>query len=86
MGNDNSFQLTGVWYLNFLKGKMSFNGFADFWKEETANGDFIFLTEPQLWFNATKKFSVGGEVEISSNFAGMDGLKAMPTVAAKYTF
>ena len=25
----NSFQITGVWHVNFAKGKMSFTGFAD---------------------------------------------------------
>ena len=82
----NSFQLTGVWYVNFAKGKMSFTGFADLWREKTAFGKMVFLSEPQLWFNATKKFSVGGEVELSNNFAGMDGFKMMPTLGAKYTF
>lgn len=82
----NSFQLTAVWYLNFAKGKMSFTGFADLWREKTGFGNMIFLSEPQLWYNATKKFSVGGEVELSNNFAGMDGFKVMPTLGAKYTF
>ncbi|MBV5313387.1 MAG: DUF5020 family protein [Prolixibacteraceae bacterium] len=82
----NSFQLTGVWYVNFAKGKMSFTGFADLWREKTAFGKMVFLSEPQLWFNATKKFSVGGEVELSNNFGGMDGFKVMPTLGAKYTF
>lgn len=81
-----NFQLTGVWYLNFLKGKMSFTGFADLWKEKTAFGSMVFLSEPQLWYNFNKNFSAGGEVELSSNFAGMDGFKVMPTVGLKYTF
>ena len=82
----NNFQLTGVWYLNFCKGKMSFNGFADFWKETTLFGDYIFLAEPQLWYNASSHFAVGSEVELSNNFGGMDGFKIMPTLGAKYTF
>ncbi len=82
----NSFQLTGVWYLNFLNGKMSFTGFADLWKEKTAFGSYIFLTEPQLWYNVTKKFAAGSEVEISNNFAGHNGFMVNPTVALKYTF
>ncbi len=88
--HDASFQLTGVWYLNFAKGKMSFTGFADFWKEDNVFGtettDFVFLSEPQLWYNFNKNFAAGGEVELSSNFAGNKGLKACPTVAMKYTF
>jgi len=82
----NSFQLTAVWYLNFAKGKMSFTGFADLWREKTGFGNMIFLSEPQLWYNCCKKFSVGSEIELSNNFGGMDGFKVMPTVAAKYTF
>lgn len=93
----NNFQLTAVWYLNFAKGKMSFTGFADFWREghivsndgfktNFQEKEFIFLTEPQLWYNATKKFAIGSEVEISSNFAGHDGFMVNPTAALKYTF
>jgi hypothetical protein len=88
--NDASFQITGVWYANFLKNKITFSGFADFWREDNVidgeKKDFVFLSEPQLWFNATKNLSVGSEVELSSNFAGMDGFNVMPTVAAKWTF
>jgi hypothetical protein len=91
--NQNSVQFTGVWYLNFAKGKMSFTGFADFWKEDTdfnfdgtTDATWTFLAEPQIWWNAYKKFAVGSEVEVSSNFAGMEGFKVMPTIGAKYTF
>lgn len=98
--HDASFQLTGVWYVNFANSKMSFTGFADFWREdnvfkigETTSGDpifettkFVFLAEPQLWYNFNKNFAAGGEVEVASNFALHKGLKACPTVALKYTF
>ena len=97
--NDASFQLTGVWYMNMLKNKVTFSGFADFWKEDnvfvvggTAQNpvlettDFVFLAEPQLWYNFCKNFSAGGEVELSSNFAGNKGFMVNPTVAMKYTF
>ena len=82
----NSFQLTAVWYLNFAKGKMSFTGFADFWKEKTAAGTYVFLSEPQVWYNFNKNFAAGSEVELSNNFGGMDGFRVMPTLGAKYTF
>ena len=82
----NNFQLTAVWYLDFAKGKLRFDGFADLWKEKTAFGKMIFLTEPQLWYNCTKKFAIGSEVEISNNFAGNDGFMVNPTAALKYTF
>ena len=87
-------QLTGVWYLNLLKGKLSFTGFADFWTEKHLVFDdsgatevgFVFLSEPQLWYNLNKSFSVGSEVELSYQFAGMAGFNVYPTVAAKWTF
>lgn len=84
-----SFQLTGVWYLNFANNKLSFTGFADFWREDmffaAEPSKFVFLAEPQIWFNATDKFALGSEVEVSSNFV-TNGVKLMPTLAIKYTF
>jgi hypothetical protein len=93
----NNYQFTVVWYYNFAKGKLRFDGFADFWREgHTVSNDgfktnfqekkFIFLTEPQLWYNFTNKFAAGSEVEISSNFGGHDGFMVNPTAALKYTF
>lgn len=88
--HDASFQLTGVWYANCLKNKISFTGFADFWREDNMfldkKTEYVFLAEPQLWFNATKNFSLGTEFEFSNNFGGMEGFNVMPTVAAKWTF
>jgi hypothetical protein len=88
--HDASFQLTGVWYLNFAKNKLSFTGFADFWREDMVFGTnetkFVFLSEPQLWYNFSKNFAVGTEVELSSNFGGMEGFNVMPTLGAKVTF
>ncbi len=85
-----SFQLTGVWYLHFLDRKLSFTGFADFWKEDNVFGtektDFVFLTQPQLWYNITKHFSAGTEIEIANNFAGEEGWKVNPSIAVKYNF
>ena len=90
-----SFQLTGVWYVNFAKGKMAFTGFADFWKEDNnffLNADpgtktqYVFLSEPQLWYNICSHFAVGGEVELSNNFALNKGFMVNPTLGAKWTF
>jgi len=66
----NSFQLTGVWGLNFANDKFRFSGFIDFWRGEKANGhgQLVILSEPQLWYNVTKHFSVGTEIEFSNNF------------------
>lgn len=92
--HDASFQFTGVWHLNFAK-KLTFTGFADFWREDnvfTGTGSsvettkFVFLSEPQLWFNINKSLALGSEVELSNNFAGMKGFHIMPTIGAKVTF
>jgi urate oxidase len=92
---DFSFQLTGVWYMHMLEHKLTFSGFADFWKEENAfttgpetteTTQFVFLSEPQLWYNVTSHFSAGGELELGSNFGGVKGFAANPTVALKWIF
>lgn len=90
---DASFQLTTVWFVNFLNGKMTFKGFADFWKEDIdfnrdgiSDAKFVFLSEPQIWYHINDNFSLGGEVELINNFANMEGFHAMPTLGAKWTF
>ena len=89
-----NFQLTGVWNLDFFNHWLSFNGFADFWREmrHWQGTEYIFIAEPQLWVNLNKikgwekiGLSLGTEVELSCNFVGK-GLHMMPTVAAKWTF
>ena len=50
----NNFQLTATWYLYFADGKCSFMGFADWWREPSAVGDFVFLSEPQFWVNLNR--------------------------------
>ncbi len=83
---DAAFQLTAVWTIQMADGKFTFMGFADFWKEEMFWGtDYRFLTEPQIWYNAGKHLSLGGEIELSNNFVA-DEFKVMPTLAAKWTF
>lgn len=97
--NPASFQLTGVWNLNFLKNKLTVSGFADFWREDNMNfvnaqGDaiiptntkFVFITEPQIWYNVSKNLSLGGEIEVASNFGAVDGFKVCPALGAKWNF
>jgi len=86
-GNEynNSFQLTAVWYAHFFDKKVSFTGFADFWREKKGDNKFVFLTEPQLWYNINETFSLGGEVEISKGFIS-DDFTVNPTLAAKWNF
>lgn len=95
-----SFQITGVWGIDFAKGWCTFSGFFDFWRENmywengttTYTTKYIFMTEPQFWVNFNRingwdkvNLSVGGEVELSANFAGK-GFHVMPAVGVKYTF
>lgn len=87
-----SFQLTGVWGLNFAQGKGTFSGFIDFWRGEKANGhgQLVVLTEPQLWYNVTPHLSFGSEIEISNNFVyntfNDKSFFVNPTLAAKWKF
>lgn len=89
--HDASFQLTGVWYMHLLDGQFTFNGFMDFWKEDNMFLDgsktkFVFVSQPQIWYNITKHLSAGSEVEIGNNFGGVKGWKVNPTIAVKYNF
>lgn len=97
--NDASFQLTGVWTLNFFNKKFTASGFADFWREDNTNyydahgnaitpvdTKYVFISEPQFWYNATEHLSLGGEVEVASNFSAVKGFKVCPTLAVKWNF
>jgi len=88
--NKNSFQVTGVWTLQFFNNKLTLDGFADFWREDNMFADkstkFVFLSEPQFWYNVTNNFSVGSEIELSTNFGGHEGFMVNPTIAGKWTF
>ena len=87
-----SFQLTGVWGLNFAQGKGTFSGFIDFWRDEKTNGHgkLVVITEPQLWYNVTPHLSFGTEVEISNDFVynthNDKSFFVNPTLAAKWKF
>ena len=77
-----SVQLTGVWGLNFAKGKGRFSGFIDLWRGEKANGhgQLVILSEPQLWYNATSHFSVIFNTYSDKTFF------INPTLAVKWNF
>ena len=87
----NSFQLTGVWGLNFGKS-FTFSGFIDFWRGEDADGhgQLVILSEPQLWYNFNKHLSLGSEIEISNNFIyntyDDKSFFINPTLALKWNF
>ena len=89
-----NFQITGVWGINFANGWCDFCGFFDFWREAYPwqGTEYIFMSEPQFWVNLNRikgmenvNLSLGGEVELSVNFAGK-GFYALPAVGAKWTF
>lgn len=98
--NDLSYQLTAVWDLTFFKKKLNLRGFADFWKEDnefktyngegevtsTSNTNYVFLTEPQFWYNLNEHLALGGEIEMAANFASVEGFKVCPTLGAKWQF
>lgn len=82
-----SYQVTGVWGLNFLDNKLTFSGFFDVWGEKADKRYVVFLSEPQLWYNFNKNFSAGTEIELSYNFPYQNKKFFInPTLAVKYNF
>ena len=93
-------QFTAVWGMNNIFGVegLNFSGFADLWGEDGPYADedkressLTFISEPQLWYNVGSlfncpNFNVGTEVEISSNFAGNQGLMVNPCLGVKWAF
>ena len=84
-------QFTGVWGCQDLFGipGVRFSGFVDVWCERLSDGwsHTVVLSEPQLWYNfGTEHFNLGGEVELSYNFAGMVGFHCLPCLGMKWVF
>ena len=81
---------------------LRFSGFIDVWglDSEFANADdplnpyetkLSILSEPQIWYNVGKFIGVdnlhlGGEVELSLNFAGNYGFMCNPCLGCKWIF
>lgn len=103
--SDLPLQFTFVWGMQDIFGAkgLRFSGFADIWGENTSywysmedplkedEGKFIFISEPQLWYNIGSLFGcenlhIGTEVELSYNFAGTAGFKCRPCLGAKWVF
>ena len=78
-------QFTAVWGCQDLFGLngLRFSGFVDVWTEFEK---FVVLSEPQIWFQVFDHFNIGGEVELSYNFAGMEGFNVMPCIGTKWVF
>lgn len=83
---EGNFQVTATWYWNIIADKLTCSGFADYWTQKGLFFDGnVFLAEPQLWYHLNKSFSIGGELEISSNFGvANDAIKGRPTLAIKW--
>lgn len=93
-----SFQGTAVWSMQLARRHFTFSGFIDCWYDASVKGNWITITEPQLWWNIDAlrgcedvHLSLGTEVEISNNFVfdrngRNDRFFAVPTIAAKWTF
>lgn len=92
--SSNDIQLSCMWTSTFLKGKITLSGFVDVWTENkdrvnaTGGKKIILLTEPQIWFNLSRHFSIGSEIEISNNFYAQykNKVYVCPTIALKWTF
>ena len=83
-------QFTAVWGCQDLFGvpRLRFSGFVDVWWE----GDkTVILSEPQLWFGIGEHANIGGEVELSYNFGGLEfttgkAFNVMPCLGWKWVF
>lgn len=98
--SDLPLQFTFVWGMQDLFGLkgLRFSGFADIWGENTnywyndANplgaepGKFTFISEPQLWYAVGEHLNLGGEIELSYNFAGFSGFYCRPCIGTKWVF
>ena len=94
-------QFTFVWGMQNLFGVegLRFSGFVDFWGQKQGfvqndlsvkERDWVLLSEPQLWYNIGSLFdcpnlNIGGEVELSNNFAG-EGFVCNPCLGFKWDF
>jgi hypothetical protein len=86
---DHDAQLTFAWFHMLLKNKVTLSGFADFWTADNEKGNkkLVIYAEPQIWWNAYRKFSIGSELKISKNFfPESKRVDVFPTLGVKYSF
>jgi len=87
----NGVQFTFVWSWSLFNNKLLLTGYSDLWTQDKQNGydskEWVFQSEPQIWYSINHKLAVGGELEISRNFpVGPAGWNYSPTVAIKWDF
>lgn len=90
---DTPLKATAVWGLQDFLGVqgLRFSGFMDIWGNNSifvdgSTAKFSLLTEPQLWYSIGEHLNLGGEVEISYNFAGNKGFMCNPCIGTKWVF
>lgn len=83
-------QLTLVWTKVFAQGKLLVTGYFDLWTQDLAGQkEWIFQTEPQVWYMVTDKVGLGGEIEISRGLLFdlyQFDWKFMPTLGVRWNF
>jgi hypothetical protein len=85
------FQWTAVWFTMLWEKRITLTGFLDIWTQDDDTDNkgkkAVIITEPQIWYNFTKAFALGGEIEISHNFVyGSNKLEVFPTLGLKIEF
>ena len=84
------FQITFAWNRDLFNKKVTLSGFLDVWSQDDFYGDpsnkkLVLYSEPQIWFNFYKKFSVGSEFKVSKNFLpGSNLVEVFPTLGVKW--
>ena len=80
-----------IWGENVLNFNECYSELGLLMPDVAKNRKFVFISEPQIWYNVGKFFgcpnlNIGGEVELSVNFAGYDGFYARPCIGTKWVF
>ncbi len=80
-----------IWGENVLNFNECYSELGLLMPEVAKNRKFVFISEPQIWYNVGKfigvpNLNIGGEVELSVNFAGYDGFYARPCIGTKWVF
>jgi hypothetical protein len=84
------FQLTFTWEQNLFHNYVSLSGFLDVWSQDDFYGNpsdkkLILYSEPQIWFNFYRQFSMGSEFKVSRNFIpGSNRFEVFPTLGIKW--
>jgi hypothetical protein len=84
------FQITFTWEQNLFHDKVTLSGFLDIWSQDdflgnAKNKKLILYSEPQVWYNFYRNFSIGSEFKTSYNFVpGSKRVEVFPTLGIKW--